>query len=129
MLNEPQQSLEELCAMDGRYTVEAIHFVQEGLSYSVKKYHPDVDEGIPRHISGAQLCQGIRDLAIQRWGLMARSVLSHWNIKATRDFGEIVFLLVNNDWMQKEPGDSIEDFDNVFDFADALDGPFEIPQE
>lgn len=129
MLNEPRMSLEELSVRDGRYTVEAIHFVQEGLSYSVNKYHPDVDDTEPRHISGAQLCQSLRELAISRWGLMARSVLKHWHVRTTRDFGEIVFLLVDNKWMQKEPGDSIEDFDNVFDFDEALDGQFEIPKE
>ena len=38
---------------------------------------------------------------------MARSVLRHWHINTTRDFGEIVFLLVNNNWMQKEPSNDL----------------------
>ena len=80
--------------------------------------NPSTDDNEPHHISGEQLCQGIRELAIRRWGLMARSVLNHWNIKATRDFGEIVFLLVENNWMQKEPDDTISDFDDVYDFAE-----------
>ena len=68
-------------------------------------------------------------MALIRWGLLARSVLERWNIKRTRDFGEIVFLLVNNGWMQKEPQDRIEDFDNVYDFSEAFGNGFNLSPE
>ena len=106
-------------------------YVREGLSYTVEKchsssLHPKEEPTPHRHISGSQLCEGLRELAQNRWGLMARQVLKRWNITSTSDFGEIVFLLVNNGWMQKQPQDSIEDFDSVYDFVDAFDGSYEI---
>jgi uncharacterized repeat protein (TIGR04138 family) len=83
-------------------------------------------EKLNRHVSGAQLCHVIRDVARERWGLMARGVLSRWGVQSTEDFGQIVFALVNNGWLQKEPTDSIADFDHVFSFAEAFDQSYEI---
>jgi len=124
MKQEPEKSIEEIFAEDGRYPLEAVRFVREGLNHTLEhccKPQPDGSLSEPRHVSGAELCQGLRDLAQKRWGALARSVLKKWNITTTRDFGEIVFLLVNHNWMLKQPDDDIEDFDDVYDFADAFD--------
>ena len=121
MTENPKISIEQILRDDGRYPLEAVQFVREALNHTVDKLHPDAKEDdTPSHISGAQLCFGLRELAQKRWGMLARHVLKSWNINATRDFGEIVFLLVNNDLMQKTPNDSIEDFENVYDFDEAF---------
>lgn len=127
---KPQKSVEEIVRADGRYPFDAVQFVREGLNHSMQKYHSHAGEGGGRrHVSGIQLCQGLRELAQHRWGLMARPVLKHWGITTTRDFGEIVFLLVNSGWMQKEPDDSIEDFDEVYDFGEAFADDFDISSD
>ena len=41
-------------------------------------------------------------------------------------FGEIVFALVENDFLQKQSSDSIEDFENVFQFREAFERGFDI---
>ena len=79
-----------------------------------------------RHVSGQQLCQAIRDAALKRWGLMARGVLARWGIRRTEDIGEIIFALVDNEWLQKQPGDSIEDFHAVFSFDEAFEHDYRI---
>lgn len=83
-------------------------------------------EKLNRHVTGQQLCQVVRDVALERWGLMARGVLTRWGVNRTEDIGEIVFALVNNGWLQKQPTDSIHDFDNVFSFAEAFDRTYQI---
>lgn len=83
-------------------------------------------QALNRHVSGQDLCRGLRDLALKKWGLMASAVLRRWNITATIDFGRIVFALVDSDFMQKEPQDSLEDFRNVFDFQSAFDQGFTL---
>ncbi|MCB9849402.1 MAG: hypothetical protein H6817_01705 [Phycisphaerales bacterium] len=83
-------------------------------------------ESLNRHVSGSDLCWGLRDYALQRWGRMTRSVLAGWNITETVDFGNIVFAMIEFEFMQKQPSDSLEDFRNVFDFAEAFDG-YDIP--
>jgi uncharacterized repeat protein (TIGR04138 family) len=129
---KPKKTIEQIIEQDGRYPLEAVQFIREGLNFTVTHYfgdHVETDDAERsqlRHVSGDQLCEGLRQLALQRWGLMAKSVLAQWNIHRTRDFGEIVFLLVNNDWMHKQPRDAIEDFDEIYDFTQAFEKEFEI---
>jgi len=123
---EPTRSIEEIIAEDGRYSLEAVQFLREGLDFTVTKLHPDItDESGRRHVSGAQLCEGLRQLALEHWGLLATSVLARWHVHSTRDFGEIVFLLIEHDYLQKQPEDCIEDFDNIYDFGQAFSHDFE----
>jgi uncharacterized repeat protein (TIGR04138 family) len=81
---------------------------------------------VNRHVTGQQLCGAIREIALERWGLMARNVLTRWNITCTEDIGAIVFALVDNGWLQKQPTDRIEDFEHVFSFSEAFDHQYHI---
>lgn len=82
-----------------------------------------------RHITGRQLCHAVRYAARKQWGLMARTVLARWNITRTEDIGAIIFALVESDWLQKQPTDSLEDFSNVFSFDKAFDAAYQIDEE
>jgi uncharacterized repeat protein (TIGR04138 family) len=96
------------------FLLSALHRVMEGLAE-------------PRHISGRELSRGVRDLALERFGPMARTVLEHWGIHATEDLGDIVFALVDCGILIKQHEDRREDFRDVFDFEQAfeLDYPWE----
>lgn len=83
-------------------------------------------EEMNRHVTGQQLCWTIRDVALERWGLLARGVLAQWHITSTEDIGAIIFALVEHGWLQKQPTDSIEDFNHVFGFAEAFDKHYRI---
>lgn len=106
-----------------RYPLEAFLFVQRGLDYTARRVHgepgPHSRPG-DRHVSGQVLCQGLRDYAIEQYGLLARTVLNHWRIYSTEDFGKIVFAMVEAGLLQKTPEDSIRDFDCVYDFDQAF---------
>jgi uncharacterized repeat protein (TIGR04138 family) len=75
----------------------------------------------PRHISGQELAEGVRELALDRYGPMARTVLEHWGIHATADLGDIVFALVECGILIKQEDDRKEDFRAVFDFEEAFE--------
>lgn len=79
-----------------------------------------------RHVDGEELCWGLRELATKQWGRMALVVLKHWGIQSTKDFGRMVFTLVENGLLQKEPEDQIEDFDDVYDFDTAFEDSYTI---
>jgi len=79
-----------------------------------------------RHLTGQELCEAIRLYAIEQFGYMAKSVLNHWGIQSTKDFGEIVFSLIEIGQMRKTPGDRREDFKEVFDFEEGFRRKFEI---
>ena len=83
-------------------------------------------ESLNRHVSGQHLCWGLRNYALKKFGALASTVLRHWCIKRTRDFGEIVFALVDNDYLQQQSQDCIEDFDDIFQFDEAFDRSFKI---
>ena len=106
-----KKTLETIAIEDGRYSSEIIRFVYEGLAYTVKTL---ADE--PGHVTGQLLCEGLRQLAMKKWGRLAKLVLETGGITKTNDFGQIVWLLIENKWMSAQPSDSIEDFDNIYDF-------------
>ena len=106
----------------GPYPIEAFTFVREGLTFTAQRIHPE-PESVPesdRHISGQQLCLGLRDYAIHQYGLMAPVVLDHWHVRRTDDFGRIVFAMIGEGLMSKTAEDTLEDFRAVFDFDEAF---------
>lgn len=75
----------------------------------------------PRHITGQELANGFRCLALDRFGPMARTVLQHWGIQTTQDLGEIVFALVECGVLIRQDEDNLEDFQDLFDFEEAFE--------
>ena len=106
----------------GPYPVEAYEFVREGLSYTSHQIHAEGGDlyALDRHVSGQELCMGLRDFAIQRYGLMARTVLECWRVHRTEDFGRIVYSKIQAGFFSEQPGDTIDDFSNEFDFREAF---------
>lgn len=74
-----------------------------------------------RHIAGRELALACRDLALERYGVLARIVLDHWGVRTTADLGDIVFILVDLGLLMSQPGDSRDDFVDVFEFDRALE--------
>jgi len=109
----------------GPFPREAFQFVRNGLAHTVERLHGEGQLGDEsdesKHVSGQQLCLGLRDYAIDRYGRMARAVLDHWGLRSTDDFGRIVFAMVEVGLMRKTEEDSIEDFRAVYDFDEAFD--------
>jgi uncharacterized repeat protein (TIGR04138 family) len=106
-----------------RYNEAAYVFVLSALNYVLQRL-PE-----PRHISGRELAEGVRDLALDRFGPMARSVLEHWGIHETVDVGDIVFALVEHGILIKQDEDTRADFENVFNFDDAFEPPYPRPAQ
>ncbi len=73
-----------------------------------------------RHVSGPQLCMGMVDLARQRYGRMARFVLSRWGVRSTFDFGVLVYGLIDRGDLRCAQDDHIDDFRDVCDLEEAL---------
>jgi uncharacterized repeat protein (TIGR04138 family) len=122
-----KKSIEEIVKADKRYTVQAVSFVYEGLGYTSKKLAEAMPEKTElKHVSGQDLARGLRDLAIERYGRLAKTTLNHWGIKTTRDFGEIVYLMIAHKWMSAQPADSIDDFNDVYDFKTAFEDAFQF---
>ena len=116
-----KKRLEEIAGENGRFSPQAIEFVYEGLGYTAKKVIAE-----PSHVSGQTLCKGLKKLALEKWGRLAMLVLDNWGIKTTRDFGEIVYLMIKHKWMSAQPTDSIDDFNDVYDFKTVFEDQFKF---
>ncbi|MCS7167898.1 MAG: hypothetical protein RMI91_02775 [Gemmatales bacterium] len=121
----PHPAILEIYRRDPRYACEAYEFVFEALAYTQQKLGRVPTEGAEAeqgnyHVTGQELLEGIRELALEQFGKMALTVFRQWGIRTTDDFGEIVFNLVDAGLMSKRPEDSREDFHNVYDLEQAL---------
>ena len=115
--------LDQILAKDTRFTREAYAFVREALDFTQKTTGKDA-KGTLRHVSGQELLGGIRQFGLQQFGPMTVTVFEEWGVKSCRDFGEIVFNMVETGLLATTDKDSREDFQNGYDFTDAFRKPF-----
>ncbi len=108
------KKIESICRKDSRYKPEAYLFVLAGLHFTVGQL-PE-----PRHITGGELSEGLRLYGLDQFGPLTAQVFAHWGIRATDDFGRIVFTLVDAKLLRKTEEDSLEDFKKIYDFTDAF---------
>jgi uncharacterized repeat protein (TIGR04138 family) len=104
------KTLNKIVEKDPRYPIEAYLFVLEALFHTRKKFKKK------RHVSGHELLEGIKILALDQYGSMAKAVFEHWGIKSTIDFGNIVFNMVNAKVLSKTKEDTLDDFKNIYNF-------------
>jgi uncharacterized repeat protein (TIGR04138 family) len=121
---DPRQDIETgimaICAIDKRFRPAAYRFVMyEGIEYTTRE-HLKLTEQTRRHLTGAELCEGLRKLALKQFGFMALDVWRSWGIQSTRDWGTVVFTLCENNLLSRNETDCIEDFDNIFDLEKGL---------
>lgn len=133
-MTEEIPPLVQLLSEDRRYKYEAYKFVRDGLFFAQEvlglggETEPDKSGAARklRHVTGQDLSHALRQFAVEQYGYMAKLVLSNWGIVSTSDFGEIVYNLIRIGEMTKSPHDRREDFDDVFDFDQALMREFVI---
>jgi len=133
--------LPRIIALDPRFSIDAYAFVLEALDHAriqklnaLRSRSDGTGAAKPRrsarargraplpagHVSGQELCQSVRRLALGQFGLLSATVLGHWGIRSTSDIGDIVYNMIASGDLEKTSSDSRSDFDNVFDFNTAL---------
>ena len=107
--------MDRLRLIEPRFEEQAYLFVLAALEFSQTRL-PE-----RRHISGRELATACRDLALERYGVMARMVLEHWGVKSTSDIGDVVFALVEFGLLISQPTDTKDEFVDIFDFDRAFE--------
>jgi len=115
-----ENPLEPLIAKDPRYKPEAYIFIHDALDHTWSRLEQR------RHVTGRELLDGVKDLALRRYGPMAKAVLNSWGVKTTDDFGAIVFSLVNAGILSKTEEDRLDDFHDVYDFNEVFVRSYDI---
>ena len=109
-----EEALERIGQQDGRFHERGYLFVLAALEYAQQRLPAR------RHLTGAELAWACRDFALAQFGMLAASVLTHWGVHTTEDFGQIVFMLIDVGLLARQPSDRIEDFERVYDFAEVF---------
>lgn len=122
------EKVEMILAKDARYSRDAYAFVRESLDFTQKNISKE-NRGNVRHITGQELLDGIRQFALNQFGPMAVTVFEEWGVRNSRDFGEIVFNMVEIELLAKTENDNRDDFNNGYDFTDAFRKPFWPPSK
>jgi uncharacterized repeat protein (TIGR04138 family) len=139
-----REELARIIAGDPRYSIDAYAFILQSLDlagHQKAKGQDQKHDGAsdadakqrskasaarsirtrPRgHVSGRELCEAVRKLALRQYGLLAATVLNHWGVHSTSDIGDVVYNLITAGDLEKTPADARSDFDNVFDFDRTL---------
>jgi uncharacterized repeat protein (TIGR04138 family) len=114
MNEEFYNKVEKIIVKDPRYGAGAYEFVMEGLAFAQKKFKR------ARHVTGGELLEALKDLSVRDFGPLAGTVLDHWGVHTTEDFGHIVFNMVEHQLLAKQDEDTFEAFKNGFDFREVL---------
>ena len=117
------QAIDKLREENPKFAPMAYHFIRRALDHSLRKLKRE-DADRPAHVSGKELLEGFRDLALEEYGPLAKTVLEDWGITKCSDVGEVVFQLVRTGVLGKNDNDVIEDFIELWSFAEAFDMPF-----
>ena len=119
------QAIIKIRSTDNRFTPGAYHFIRQSLDHSIQRLGRNAPEKKPAHVSGKELLEGFRDLALKEFGPMAKTVLGEWGIFRCSHVGEIVFQLVQHGILGKSETDKPDDFQEIWTFTEAFESPFQ----
>ena len=123
-LDGPEDRIMQLRRRDRRFARNAYYFVLDALDYTLVHYGKDRLTGEDRHVGAKELLSGIRDLAVDQFGSMASFVFHQWGVNTTRDFGEVVFNLIDAGLLSRRAEDSRLDFADGYDFEATFEEKF-----
>jgi len=112
---ETWRKIDRITKRDGRYKAHAYSFIMAAVEYTIGLL-PE-----PRHVSAAELLEGVRRYAIEEFGPMAKQVFNHWGIASTEDFGNIVYNLIDQGLLSRTEEDRLENFRGVYDFETVFE--------
>ena len=118
------QAITKLREQNSRFAPAAYHFIRRALDHSLRKLKRE-DADRPAHVSGKELLEGFRELALAEFGPLAKTVLEDWGITKCSEVGEVVFQLVSLGVLGKNEDDKIDDFEELWSFHEAFDSPFQ----
>ena len=106
----------DILAKDDRFDSRAYDFVLRVIA--------EASDDAKGHVTGMELLDYFRDLALDAYGPLAYTVLSDWGVHSCEDVGAIVFNLYDSKRIAKTDNDSPADFIGGFDFKEEFLGPY-----
>ena len=108
----------EILKKDDRYDSRAYDFVLEVIHFA--------STDAKGHVTGQELLDYFRDMALDAYGPLTYTVLNDWGVRCCEDVGAIVFNLYDAKRIGKTDSDSPEDFVGGFNFKHEFLDPFAV---
>ena len=108
----------EILKKDDRYDSRAYDFVLEVIHVA--------STDAKGHVTGQELLNYFRDMALDAYGPLAYTVLNDWGVRCCEDVGAIVFNLYDAKRIGKTDSDSPEDFVGGFNFKHEFLDPYAV---
>ena len=105
---------------DRRYALEAYEFILEGLSFTQKSFRRT------SHVSGQELVEGVKSLAVRKYGSLAFYVLQTWGVRTPLDIGRIVFIMIDHGLLSRRDEDTLQDFMLDFDLQKECQRAYQL---
>lgn len=121
---ESLAKIRSVAKADGRFHVDAYLFTIEALNLVLDRRRR---EGLRGHVDGQEVLKGVRMLGQERFGWLGATVLQAWGLSSPREFGDIVFQLVDAGILSKQDEDSPEDFAASWSFEEVFEREFLPP--
>jgi uncharacterized repeat protein (TIGR04138 family) len=119
-----EHAIDSILQRDSRFHPQAYIFLKEALDFTTGKVE-ESKQGRKNHVTGQELLEGFRDLALREFGPMAGTLLREWGLNQCQDVGDMVFNLIEEQVFGKQDSDTKEDFSAIYTFHDAFVRPFE----
>lgn len=124
-MDKRKEKIVQLLAADPRFGWEAYLFIEEAVQHTQATLGRQLKEGQDEpgedhHLSARELCNGIRDLAMERYGPLAGAVVKQLGIRETKDVGDLVWNMVEHELLIKSDSDQKEDFRDLFDLREEF---------
>lgn len=109
------RAIKDIQATDGRFRLEAYPFLMQALDFTMQRV------GERRHVSAAELLDGVCHYARHRFGPLAHEVIDNWGVRIPGDIGDMVYQLIGMGVLAQQPSDDRSDFDIEFALKDRLE--------
>ena len=117
-IQDEKEDYTEILKKDDRYDSRAYDFVLEVIHFA--------STDAKGHVTGQELLNYFRDMALDAYGPLTYTVLNDWGVRCCEDVGAIVFNLYDAKRIGKTDSDSPEDFVGGFNFKHEFLDPFAV---
>src|SRR3981189_644414 len=101
------EALDSIVASDPRYQRDGYIFLRDALDFTTKQQKKIKGVSV-RHVTGAELVDGVRQYALEELRPMVMTVFDSWGVRSGADIGHIVCNLIGAGVFGKTEQDSIE---------------------
>ena len=121
-----EDAVQAIMSKHGEYAPDSYDFARKALDFTTERMNKSEDSP---HLSAREFYMGACAYALEEYGPLAADVMEFWGVSSSRDFGNIVYHLIEAGIFGKQKDDSPEQFNDLPCPAELLGAPYMPWQE